>query len=168
MMLEIASSKPKTFWSPINSYSDSAIDGCVRKRRPKSFFTLTVAIFLKSCFYRPLRFRGRDLKNLHNKYQNTFFNLLNCSLGFVRLAKQQDVALSFFNWNNKLFFSKTCVFNNLLGVEELILELASQMLKKLVEPKKCFSKSAMVSTLRKNGQTFIFTGMIAISLKSRF
>ena len=50
----------------------------------------------------------------------------------TRLTRRSGLEFFLIVTINIFFSSKTCVFNNLLGVEEMILEIASQMLKKLV------------------------------------
>ena len=139
----------------------SAIVGYVMKRRPKSFFfTVTIAIFSKSCFYRPLRFYGHDLKNLHKKCQNTFCNLLNCSLRVVLFAKREEIA-QFFLFVTIAFSSKNCVFNNRMGVEEMISELASNLLKKRVEPNLMLLNVCHCRYFEKKLSKFFFTRTIA-------
>ena len=89
------------------------------------FFARKIAFFLKNmCFQQPRRWYGNDLITC------TITVTILC--GFCKLflevfhIRQYDKmsAEKVFSVEIDLFFSKTCVFNNLLGVTERILELA--------------------------------------------
>ena len=60
--------------------------------------------------------------NFHSNCQNTLSILINCPLRFVTFDNsRKDRPKSFLHWKECIFFSKICVFNNFLGVTELIL-----------------------------------------------
>ena len=73
-----------------------------------------------------------------------------------------------FSIGTTAFFSKVCVFNNLLGVEEVILELASQKLKKLLEPNKLLLEVCNKRFFEKRRPKSFFHREDSLFLKRRF
>ena len=63
------------------------------------------------------------------------------------------------------FFSKRFVVHNLLGVREMILSLAADLPKYLVEPNKKNSSSTVLGNMKKNGPKSFLFGTIPFVLK---
>ena len=63
---------------------------------------------------------------------------------------------SFLHWKDCLFFSKICVFNNLLGPEKCSYEIHSKSQNTLWTFIKCFMSFSLLDNTGKSGQTFFF------------
>ena len=95
------------------------------KTSQKLFFTGKFAFFFKNlCFQQPLRCCRNDPKSSAaiSICQITLWTRVRRSLRFVTLDNaRRNRPKSFLHWKECIFFSKICVFNNRLGVKELIL-----------------------------------------------
>ena len=101
---------------------------------------------------------------LQHKFHNTLWTLTNLSLKFLTLNSRRKKSKMFsIGWLD--FSSKGFVFHNLLGVREVILSLAADLPKYLVEPNKKNSSSTVLGNMKKNGPKSFLFGTIPFVLK---
>ena len=106
----------------------------VEKKRPKPFVTGRLPFFWKVWFWLSW-VRKKSSNSLQVTCQITFYAAWNCSLTFPEIdttRKKRPICFSF-HWSFS-FFSKVCVFNNLLGLTEMVLLLAQYLSDYFLEP----------------------------------
>ena len=92
----------------------------IREKKVKGFCHWKDSFFLKNLVLDFLCSKKRSHR-WHNTCQRTMCALISCSLTFVIFNTTKENTPNFFFRENFAFFSKTCVFNNLLVVTEMIL-----------------------------------------------
>ena len=92
------------------------------ERRAKSCCHRENCYFLERLFLSTSLVQKERSYHLHNNCQKTSWTFKNCSLKFVILANMRKIVrIILFHWKICLLFSKTCVFNNLLGPRNTLL-----------------------------------------------
>ena len=101
---------------------------------------------------------------LQHKLHNILWTLTNLSLKFLTLNSRRKKSNMFsIGWLD--FYSKRFVFHNLLGVREVILSLAADLPKYLVEPNKKTRHVPYWALWKRNGPKSFFFGTIPFVLK---
>ena len=107
------------------------LDG-TRKKGPKTFVIVKLALLWIVCFYRPLRFQGSN--HLHKYCQNTLWLLIKSSMTFSCFVKREKIGQNLFFTRKIAFFSQLSVFNNLPGKRKCSNKYRSKCQKKFVDP----------------------------------
>ena len=89
------------------------LDG-TRKKKPKTFFIVKLALFWNVCFYRHLRSQRNDLiictKSVKTPFVPLWIVLWHLSYSIIR----EKIGQNLFITGKVAFFFETCFFNNLL------------------------------------------------------
>ena len=85
-----------------------------RKVGENLFFTRKLAFFSKNCSQQPLLILNKWSYYFRSTCQNTSSNLINCCLRLVTLDNTRKKMAKIFSYWNDCFFSKFCVFQQLL------------------------------------------------------
>ena len=107
----------------------------VRKNRPQNFFHWSSCLFFKKlCFQQAFRcYRIYSLTSTV-KVRKPFGPFKNVPWGLSNPIRREKKATKFLSLERLSFFSKICVFNKLLCVGQMILQIPQKMSKYLLNP----------------------------------
>ena len=136
----------------------------------QKFCHLKTSVFWNVCFYRPVRSKRNDeifctiiVEILVDSYKMLFPEI------FMFDNRRKNRPQCFFHWKDGLFFSKICVFINLLGHKKIwSYYFHSNCHKTLWTLINCSLRFLILDKRRKNGQTIFFCGKVSPFFKNLF
>ena len=141
-----------TLWTIINFPSGFVTLDSAGKNEPKSFLHWEVCLpFQKNCVFNKLLGVTEMVFKLPQYLSEYLVNPYELSLGVwhTRWCEKKR-GQTFFFPGNFAFYSKKCVFNNLLGVTDMILQLPQQLSKYLVYLVNCRLRLTTLDSARKS------------------
>ena len=112
----------QTFWTIKNCFLTFVMFDIRRKNGPKSFIHREGCLFFKKlCFQQPLKSWRNDLITFKVIVRLVSGPLKTIPWGLSSSNIREKIGQNFFFTGKLAFFSKNCVFNNLLGPKELML-----------------------------------------------
>ena len=107
-------------WTPIYCFPRLITLDNTTTKWPNVFVMVERTIFLKSLFYRLLKVLKNWYYHFHSNCQKTFWTLIKFSLRLLIIENTRKSLQSLFFSEKIAFFSKTSVFDNVLGVTDMI------------------------------------------------
>ena len=121
------------------------------KKRPKSFLHWQDFLFVQSFLFSTNYVLKKWSYNFHSVCETTFWNFINRSLRFLTLdSARKNRRKTSLHWADCLFFSKVCVFNNLIGFTEISSNFHSKCQNTSWTPINCQLRFVTLDKARKN------------------
>ena len=148
-----------SLWTLKNCFPRFVTPNNARKNGPKTFVIVKTAIFLYVCFYRGLRSQRKDLVIYTMIVKIPCGPFINYSLKFVLFDNTRIYwPTCFFSLEDQPFFSKHCVFNNLLGELKWSFNFHSNCQNIFSTPATCRKMLVTFDNTREMGQILLSPG----------